>query len=477
MSASPDRLDESLATIDAEIAADACAAETPPIEAYAGDPEAAEKTAQESQASELTKFVLGRCKLVHDENSDVYAVDKRTREVRPIERRSFKNWLLASYYESSRRSVRTQSYTEAIQTLGGIGRHDGELVRVYIRCAAVDDAYIIDLGEPGNSRAVRIEPGSWSIIDETSVMFVRPDSLKPLPSPVAGGDLTTLWSLLNIPEPVRLLPLTWLIDGLRPDTPFPLLELIGEQGSAKSLTQAILRNVIDPSTTELRSAPKNSEDVFVGAGVNWLLAYDNVSHLSADLQDTLCRIATGASYATRRLYTNAEEAAIRAKRPVSINGIGVAVTAQDLVDRTISLELPPIEDRRERGEIERAFEVVHGHILGGLFDLFASALAKLPAIEIPRERRPRMLEFARLGCAVAQSMGRTAESFLNAYEFARTEAIGRTIDASPVATALMDWLEARPDRQSEHSIKSLFQMLPRPQNGESWPRTPKGLAE
>jgi len=85
-------------------------------------------------------------------------------------------------------------------------------------------------------------------------------------------------------------------------------------GAAKSLTQTILRSVIDPSTTELRSAPKNNEDVFVGAGVNWLLAYDNVSHSSADLQDTLCRIATGATHATRRLYTNHEEATIRAKR-------------------------------------------------------------------------------------------------------------------------------------------------------------------
>jgi hypothetical protein len=432
---------------------------------------------RESQASELVKFVLARCDLAHDENGDVFAIDRKTREVRPIERRAFKNWLLAAYYESSKRAARSQSYAEAVQTLTGIGRHKGELVCILIRCAAVQGGYVIDLAEPGNSRAIRVEPGSWRIVDDPGVLFVRPESLKPLPEPVSGANAAELWPLLNVPECQRLLILTWSIDSLRPDTPFPVLDLIGEQGSAKSLTQTILRSLIDPSTTEVRSAPKNSEDLFVGAGVNWLLAYDNVSHLSADLQDTLCRIATGATHATRRLYTNHEEATIRAKRPISINGIGASITAQDLVDRTISLELPPIEDRRERADIERAFDAAHGRILGGLLDLFAAALAKLPGIEIPRDRRPRLIEYARLGCAVAEATGQSAESFLEVYENARAEAVGRTIDASPVATALIDWLEGRPDREGEHSIKSLFENLPRPQMGESWPRSPKGFAD
>ena len=112
------------------------------------------------------------------------------------------------------------------------------------------------------------------------------------------------WTLVNVPESSPLLVITWLIDCLRTDMPFPLLELIGEQGSAKSVTQSLLRRLIDPSAVELRSAPKSTEDVFVGAAGGWLLAYDNVSHLNADLQDTLCRIATGATHATRKLYTN-----------------------------------------------------------------------------------------------------------------------------------------------------------------------------
>ena len=228
-----DRLDEARAILD-----------TVPTERANGAPEVAPEdvadhdlevagSGRDSQASELVKFVLGHCRLVHDENSDVYAIDKNTHEVRPIERRAFKNWLLAAYYDYSKRVARTQSYSEAIQTLAGVGRHEGDLVTVYIRCATVNGGYVIDLGEAGNSRAIRVEPGSWRIADDPGVMFVRPESLKPLPEPAVDGDVSDVWKLLNIPEHLQLLVIARLIDGLRPDTPFPLLELIGEQGSAK----------------------------------------------------------------------------------------------------------------------------------------------------------------------------------------------------------------------------------------------------
>ncbi len=127
-------------------------------------------------------------------------------------------------------------------------------------------------------------------------------------------------------------------------------------------------------------------------------------------------MATGATFTTRKLYTDAEESAIRAKRPVTLNGIGASITAQDLVDRAISLELPVIEDRREAAGLEAEFDRQHPALLGALLHLFAKALAILPSITIERDRRPRLIEFARLGCAVAEAMDRTADDFVGAFE-------------------------------------------------------------
>ena len=460
--------------IDATLAAlDSYAASNNPD----GPTEGGEKKATESQASVLVAFVRDRCKLVHDENGDVYAVENGTGEVRNIERKAFRTWLHAEFYEATKKAARSQSVAEALTTLAGIGLHDGELVEVHIRCAALGDGYVLDLGEPGKSRAIVVRPGGWTVTEHHGVMFTRPDSMKPLPEPVGGGILEPLWKLVNVPESSRLLVTAWLLDCLRPDTPFPLLEAIGEQGSAKSGLQKLLKRLIDPSAIELRSAPRGGEDVFVGAGQSWLLAYDNVSHLSAEMQDVLCRVATGATFATRKLYTNAEESAIRAKRPVTINGIGASVTAQDLVDRAVSLELPVIEDRREAAGIEAEFDRLHPELLGALLDLFAKALAIVPTITIERDRRPRLIEFAKLGCAVAVAMGGTAEDFLAEFETMRAESIGRTLDASPVAGALLTYLEGRPDRFREYTVKQLFESLDRPDGGEAWPRSPKGFAD
>ncbi|MGC8509009.1 MAG: hypothetical protein ACP5NM_12200, partial [Thiomonas sp.] len=251
------------------------------------------KQPTESQASVLVAFVRERCRLVHDQNGGVYAIEHATNEVRNIERKAFKTWLHAKFYTETRKAARSQSVAEALTTLAGIGLHDGEPAEVHIRCAALGDGFVLDLGEPGKSRAIVVRPGGWTVTEHHGVMFTRPDSMKPLPEPVGGRTLDALWSLVNVPESARLLVTAWLLDCLRPDTPFPLLEAIGEQGSAKSGLQKLLKRLIDPSAIELRSAPRGGEDVFVGAGQGWLLAYDNVSHLSADLQDVLCRVATG----------------------------------------------------------------------------------------------------------------------------------------------------------------------------------------
>ena len=439
--------------------------------------EGGEKKSVESQASTLVAFVRDRCRLVHDENGEVYAVENGTGEVRNIERKAFKTWLHAEFYTETKKAARSQSVAEALTTLAGIGLHDGEAAEVHIRCAQLGGGYVIDLGEQGKSRAVLVRPGGLTVTEHHGAMFTRPDSMKPLPEPVEGGTLDALWPLVNVPESSRLLVTAWLLDCLRPDTPFPLLEAIGEQGSAKSGLQKLLKRLIDPSAIELRSAPRGGEDVFVGTAQGWLLAYDNVSHLSAEMQDVLCRVATGATFATRKLYTNAEESAIRAKRPVTLNGIGASITAQDLVDRAISLELPVIEDRREAAGIEGEFDRLHTKLLGALLDLFAKALTILPSIAIERDRRPRLIEYAKLGCAVAVAMGGTADAFLAEFEAMRADSIARTLDASQVAGAVLTYLEGRPDRFTEYTVKRLFESLDRPDGGEAWPRSPKGFGD
>ncbi|MDQ3203376.1 MAG: hypothetical protein M3Q94_14645, partial [Pseudomonadota bacterium] len=245
---------------------------TPPV-----DPDEDEE--RQSQASLLVKYVEQRFELFHDQNKDVYTRDMKSGEVRNLASRQFRDCLLAGFYQGTGKAPRDQSIREALGTLAGLGRFHGECLDIHLRTAGANGEYFLDLAVPGSSRAVRVTPANWEIVESPGAMFVRQESTQPLPDPLAGGSIEPLWRVANIPHGSRLLVLSWLIECLRPDTPYPLLELLGEQGSAKSTTQIALRRLIDPNACDLRGAPKSVEDIFVSAGACCLVSYENVSHL------------------------------------------------------------------------------------------------------------------------------------------------------------------------------------------------------
>jgi len=434
---------------------------------------------RENQASLIVNFVMENSELFHDENSIVYAQDNLTKETRKLESRVFKDWVVSSFYNMTGISPREQSIKEALNTLSGIGRFEGRCENVYIRVAEHNNAYYIDLGVPKSSDVICVTPGKWEVLSDAPIKFIRSESMRPFPMPVGGGDFKLFWELVNIPKDVQLLVLCWLIECFRPDTPFPVIEILGEQGSAKSTTQSLLRSLIDPNACNLRAAPKSVEDIYVTGGVNWLVSYENISYLSPQAQDAFCILSTGGGYAKRKLYTDVDESVLAVKRPIILNGISASVTAQDLIDRTISIETPIITHRVEVNDVWNKFEENHAMILGALLDIFSKALDGLSEVELPVENCPRLIEFTRLGIATAKIIDLQPEVFLDAFNAARSESIARTIDASPIATALIELFEKSPYSTQKLPLKALLEQLEKykPFNCESWPRTPKGLGD
>jgi ABC-type phosphonate transport system ATPase subunit len=92
--------------------------------------------------------------------------------------------------------------------------------------------------------------------------------------------------------------------ALRPLGPYPVLDVIGETGTAKSTLVAVLRTLVDPQEPALRRPPREERDLFIAASTNHVLAYDNLSVMPDWLSDALCRISTGGGYAARMLYTD-----------------------------------------------------------------------------------------------------------------------------------------------------------------------------
>jgi hypothetical protein len=196
------------------------------------------------------------------------------------------------------------------------------------------------------------------------------------------------------------------------------------------------------------------------------------------MQDALAILSTGGGFAKRQLFTDSEEHVISVRRPWMVNGISISVTQQDLVDRVISVECPVIDMRQSSGQQWQAFERALPGMLGALFDLAAGALRELPNVSLPREDRPRLVEYVLLGMALAKASGAHPNEFLQQFQTTRAETVARTLDASPVASAVLEFIEANP-YGIEASVKDILTRLDhyKPAGAEAWPRTPKGLGD
>ena len=77
--------------------------------------------------------------------------------------------------------------------------------------------------------------------------FRRSKGMQPLPCPATDGSLLRLRELINVGDDRNwILLLSWLVAACRPQGPYPILILQGEQGSAKSTTEKLVRGIIDP---------------------------------------------------------------------------------------------------------------------------------------------------------------------------------------------------------------------------------------
>src|SRR5262249_3576946 len=68
------------------------------------------------------------------------------------------------------------------------------------------------------------------------VRFRRAAGMLPLPVPERGGSIEVLRPFLNVSSNNDfVLLIAWLLAALRPSGPYPLLAMLGEQGSAKTV--------------------------------------------------------------------------------------------------------------------------------------------------------------------------------------------------------------------------------------------------
>jgi hypothetical protein len=400
------------------------------------------------------------------------------RETWPIRSRQFRHWLRRRYYQETGIAASAEAIRSTVDLLEARAQFDAPERTVHIRIAEHDGCTYLDLADK-DWRAVQIGPDGWQVVTSPPIRFRRAPGMLPLPIPRRGGSIESLATFLNLPTSDEfVLVVGWLLATLQQGGPYPLLVIAGEQGSAKTVLTKVLRALIDPNAAPTRAPPREGRDLMIAANNGHVLAYDNLSGLPSWLSDALCRLASGGSFAIRRLYTNCDEVLFRAARPAILNGIEDVVCRSDLADRAIFLALEPIADdhRRTERELWREFEVVRPRILGALLDAAAHGLRRLSRVQL--ERSPRMADFA-LWATACETAFWPRGTFLHAYDANRRTAIEGVIEADPVAAFVREVMAVRSTwagRASDLLRIRIATSEDAPDKTAGWPRNPRALA-
>jgi len=401
------------------------------------------------------------------------------RETWPVRSKRFRTWLRRRHYESTRSALSSAAVASFLDLVEAYAQFECPERAVHVRLAEKDGHIYIDLGDE-RWRTVEITPNGWRVVAAPPVRFRRPAGLLPLPVPESGGSIEDLASFLNLPNRDGfVLVVAWLLAALRASGPYPLLAIAGEQGSAKTVLSKLLKALIDPNLAPVRSLAREERDLVIAANNSYILAFDNLSGLPHSLSDALCRLATGASFGLRQLYTDQDEVLFQAARPILFNGIEDIISRPDLADRAIFLTLTPIDDRRRRSERQlwHDFEVARPRILGSLLDAVAHGLRKLPTVQLTQ--LPRMADFALWATACETAFWPTG-TFAHGYQSNRRNAIEDLIDADPVAVRVREIMSKRKTWTGSASdlLRAGAELggdgVWNETNG--WPRTPRALA-
>lgn len=400
-----------------------------------------------------------------------------------VESKTFSRWLGLRYFELTGKPLGPDAKSTIINLAAAQAQFIGEMHRAWLRVAESDGKLYLDLMDD-KWTAIEIDKDGWRPVINPPVRFRRGGG-KALPMPVKGGSIELLRKFLNVSDRDFKLIVGFTVAAFRPDRPFPILAISGEQGTAKTTLLRVIKRLVDPGAAEGRGLSKNEDDLVIAASNNWMLTADNLSHVPAAIADALCRLATGGGISKRGLYTDDEEFAIEAMRPVILNGIGSLSEREDLIDRMVAVTLEPIldEDRKLESEFWAEFEEARPLILGALLDAVSTALSR----EVELEHLPRLADFALWMEQAAPAFGWGPGEMLDAYNEMREEAFEGAAREDVLSATILDWLEKNRNAGNRdwaaaalHTSLNNFLREEGKQwvmNDRSWPKSARWLAD
>jgi hypothetical protein len=399
------------------------------------------------------------------------------RETWPIRSNGFRRWLRRAFYEETRGAPNSDAMSAALALAEARAQFDGRSQSVYLRVAPHGENIYLDLGDE-TWRVAEIDADGWRIVDLPPVRFRRTPGMQALPTPLLGGSIEELRKHLNLSASAFVLCVGWLLQVLRGRGPYPILALNGEQGAGKTTAADKLRRLVDPNSASMRALPRDNRDLAIAANNSYVLAFDNLSGIPADVADALCRLSTGGGFATRALYSDDEERVFDGQRPIVMTSIVDVATRSDLADRTLVALLHAIteQERKTEREVRNAFEAAAPYILGALLDTVAHGLKRERSVRL--NRLPRMADHAVWVRACEPHIWPEGQH-MEVYDRNRADAAEIVLESDQIAMALRAHMDARSETTTTSTdlLATLGTLVPEHvRRSKEWPPNARALS-
>jgi hypothetical protein len=394
--------------------------------------------------------------------------------------KDFRHWLSRLMWTVMQKVPNSQAISSAMNVIESKARFEGEEYALSVRVAELDGAFWYDLTDE-KWQAIRITSAGWTVVERPPILFRRYRHQRPQVIPVPGGSIGDLLSFVNLTsKPLKVLFIVYVVACLIPDIAHPVPVLHGGQGAAKTTLFMVVRRLVDPSVTETLSLPTKPEEFIQQLSHNWMPLFDNLTTLPAWMSDVFCRAVTGQGFSKRELFSDDDDVIYQFRRCCGMNGINIAATKPDLLDRAILFHLEAIGRQKRRSETAfwADFEKQRAMLFGAALDVLAKAIALRPTVIL--NGLPRMADFALWGCAIAQAAGYTQKEFLDAYEANFALRNQEILAGSEVADSLLRFMHGR--GQWRGTASELHAELERTAtgaginvHGKAWPKAPHAL--
>ncbi len=409
-------------------------------------------------AEEAVQAILASdVKLFHDQYKKGYiSLTGDGREVFSFKSEYFKKWIARFIWTEFSKPASSETINKIALILDSNATFDGDKHQLEVRMCEHENAYWYDIGD---GSAVRIDETGYALVQEPPIIFSRQGHQEEQVIPKAGGDIRELTDFVNIhSEQEKLLFMVFTVASFIPGYPHPLLVLHGPQGAGKSTPLRMLKMLIDPSQLKTLTMSDNMREFIQLASHHYFLFFDNLSGLPLWMSDALARASTGDGFSKRELYTDDSDIIYSFQRTIGLNGINLVVEKADLLDRSILLGLRriPKNKRMEEKEFWRKFKDRRPYILGSIFHTVSKAISIYPNIKL--DEYPRMADFCRWGCAIAEAIGCTSKEFTDAYYANIDSQNDAALDASPVGTAVVAFMNDKQENW-DGSASELLEIL------------------